>query len=510
MKWKALLAGLPLAAAAAGLTEVEEFLTATGVLVAKNEDGTFVCDKGLPYFTVGLPVAAYKGAKVENPLTGQKQFVLLKRTGRGEVVESFKTNSVIRFVEDRGVEVGNLVKLDYRRVCFVGSDLYFERLSKEVPAVKVEDPSSCRWSVVETPEGFKVLYEGRQVFFAKKELPSYSFASGGKLDLRDLRLVLKAFELVDFKQVPVGVDAASVGGRNLLAVGFPDRVELFQQVGGGLTPIGSLAVPSGTLVGLRLVTVGQKVYLLGNALTVDAEPVSFVATLVGTSPVLVQKNVPYLLGVLNDEDPEGFLFVQKFDGSFGEVYRAELTEGGVRVGKEVSVPDGFRVDAALYSADGKLYFIDPSGVLRIFKGSFEGGFEHLVDLEGNFGYSYTSIAIPGVVGEGVAGRVYFPPRPVEVQLFGFRGVLVASNELESVSSFLGDRLLKIKKGKLVFVGETGDGYFETKPFIGGSFKDSVQGFTVAPDGTPFLVSGFKNPFLFKKGGKLYRLEFRYF
>ncbi len=509
MKLKPLLLALPLAAFAAGLADVEKFLTVKGLIVAKSDNETYVCNVGLPYFNVGFPVAIYKGATVENPLTGKKSFVLLKETGKGEVIESFKENSIIRAVEDRGITVGNVVKLDYKRVCFKGSDFYFRKLVEAVPAVKVDDPNSCRWSVVETQTGFKVLFEGNEVFFAQKEMPPYAFSTG-RLTLRDVRLILKASELKKFAEIPVAVDAVPWKKGQIVAVGFKNRIEIFQGEPDALTNIAVLPVPNGSLVGLRLVKVGEKVFILGNAFTSDAEPVSFVATLVGTNPIVIQKNLPYIVGVLNERAPERFVFIQKFDKGFGKVYRAVLGKKGLEIGEEIKVPEGFRVDTASYSPSGYLVFIDPSGNLKIYKGSFDKGFTYKLDLEGNFGYSYNYVDVPSVVGDSTAARIFFPPPLRQITLFGFEGFLVASNERENLSSFLGDKIFKLKKGRLIFVGLDRQGFFEKKTFIGASFEDAVQGFTLPPSGKPLLVSGRKNPFLFKKEGKLYKIEFRYF
>jgi len=509
MKLKVALLGTPFILFASGLEDVEKFFQARGFLIAKSGNKTYVCDKGLPYFRPGFPVAIFDGTKVKNPLTGKETFVLLKETGKGQILQSFKTNSIVLVKEDKGVKVGNAVKLDYSTVCFKGSDFSFEELLNTLPVVKSKKLGSCKWAIEETNSGYKVLFNGREVFFAKKELPSYAYAYG-KLTLRDIKLVAKPIELKELKEIPVGIDAVKVGKRDIVAIGYSDRVEIYERNGNSLVDLGFLPVPTGVIVGIRVVAVGGKIYILGNAMTSDAEPVSFVATLVGTNPVLMQGNIPYLIGVLNKKAPQKFLFVQTFSNGFGKVYSATLGPTGIEVGNEIKVPEGFRVDTAVYSSDSKLAFIDPSGVLRIYKGTFKGGFEHLIDIDGNFGQSYTSIGIPSVVGDTTLGEVFFPPPPVEVQLFGFKGFIVASNERENIAPLIGDKVLKFRRGKLVFIGETQKGLFEKKPLIGALFNDAVQGFTVDSDGTPFAVSGWKNPLLFRQGGKLYRIVFRYF
>ena len=75
---------------------------------------------------------------------------------------------------------------------------------------------------------------------------------------------------------------------------------------------------------------------------------------------------------------------------------------------------------------------------------------------------------------------------------------------------MGEKVLKFKGGRLVFIGKNSKGLYEKKPLRGFVFEDAVQGIAIGKEGLPFAVSGYKNPFLFKKGGAIYKLEFRYF
>ena len=493
---------------AGGLEEIEKFLSSQCVILTKSENNLYVCDKGLPYFRVGFPVAVYRGTYVENPLTGQKTFVLLGESGKGVVTESFKTNSLIRLTENKGVKRGDIARLDYDNICFSGSEYAFEKLQKELPLVKSENASSCRWAIVEKPDGYALLFKGKEVFFAPKELPSYAYAAPRKADLRELNIFVKAYELGRFKEIPVGVDTENLSPKvKLVAVGFPDWVALYQYVGGTLTPLGNLPVPNGQLVGIRLVKLNGTVYILGNAVTPDAQAVSFVAKMVGTNAAVVKDSIPYLFGVLKKGD-NPLVVAQKFDGNFGESYTFDLSR--LEVGGKLNTPDGFRADTAVLSSDGELAFIDNGGTLRIFKGSFKSGWEHYIDIEGSFGKSYTAVGVPSVVGDTTIRKVFFPPHPVEVQLFGFKGFLVAENESAPIVPLLGEKVLKFKGGRLVFIGKNSKGLYEKKPLRGFVFEDAVQGIAIGKEGLPFVVSGYKNPFLFKKGGKIYRVEFRYF
>jgi hypothetical protein len=501
-----LLGGTVLTASAKGLEDIEKFLTAKCTVVTKTGDKIAVCDKGYPYFKVGLPVDIYRGSYTENPLTGKKVFVLIEETGKGKIVKSFKTNSIIALSEDKGVKPGDVTLYDYDKICFDGSDIYFQKLQNALPVVKGKN---CRWTIKETSNGFEVLYNGSEVFFAEKELPSYAYAPSEKISIRELTIFVKPTELKTFKDVPVGVDAVKVRNADILAAGFSDKVELYQVVGNSVNPLSVLPTPVGQLVNLSLLKYKDSVYIIGNAFTSDAEPVSFVAKIIGGDAVIVQQNIPYLIGVLRKGN-NPLIVLQEFNNGFGKVYLGKFTERGIEKGKKVDVPVGFRADTAVYSSDGELVFIDSGGTLRIFKGSFDKRFQHFMDVEGNFGNSYTAINIPNVVGDTSLRKLFFPPKPVEVQLFGFKGFLVAENKKKDIVPLIGNSLIKLNGGRLVFVAKTPKGIYETKTFRGYEFSDAIQGITIDERGNPFAVSGYKNPFLFQKGGSLYKLQFKYF
>ena len=234
------------------------------------------------------------------------------------------------------------------------------------------------------------------------------------------------------------------------------------------------------------------------------------AKLVGTNAVIIRKDIPYLFGVLRKGDKPLVVAQELKNGDFGKVYSVKLSPQGVSIGGKLNFPQGFRADTALLTADDRLVFIDRGGTLKIYSGNPEEGFTHFMDVEGDFGKSYTAVDIPSAVGDTSFIKLYFPPPPVEVQLFGFKGFLVARNLTENIVPLFGEKVLKFKGGRLVFVGENSKGFYEPKTLKGFEFEDALQGIAVDERGTPIAVSGYKNPFLFKEGGKIYRLEFRYF
>lgn len=501
-----LLGGTVLTATAKGIEDIEKFLTARCTVISKVDTNTVICDRGLPYFKVGIPVEIYRGNYVKNPLTGKKVFVLVEEEGKGVVVKSFKTNSIIHLKENKGVDIGDVALPYYDKVCFEGSDIYFEKLQKDLPVVK---GSNCQWVIREKPNGFSVLYNGNEVFYTEKELPTYAYAPSERITIRDLTIFVKPTELKTFKNIPVGIDVVKVKNTDFVAVGFSNKVEIYQVVGNSVTPLSVLPIPVGMLTGLYLLKFNGDVYIVGNAFTSDAEPVSFVAKLVGGDAVIIQRNIPYVIGILR-KGKNPLVVVQEFKNGFGKTYLADFSENGLKVGRRVKTPNGFRADTALYSSDGELVFIDGGGTLRIFKGDFKKGFEHFMDVEGDFGNTYTAIDIPTVVGDTSLHKLFFPPRPVEIQLFGFKGFLVAENKRKKIVPLIGDNLVKLNGGRLVFVAKTPKGIYEKKHFRGYEFTDSLQGIALDKKGNPFAVSGYNNPFLFQKGGSLYKLHFKYF
>ncbi len=497
-----LLLAQPLSAK--GLEDLVKFFSARAQVI-KVENNTAVADKGLPVFRPGFPVAVYTGTEVENPLTHRVEFVITDRTGRGEVFKSFPNYSVIKLRENRGVKRGNVVELDYKNICFIGSDAAFSKLQDKLPVEKVSDTSGCRWVVKETPTGFAVLLNNRQVFFAEKNLPSYALPSVGA-DISGVNILVKPVELAQYNQIPTSIDAVSVGKTGYTAVSFEDGILLYQIVGGDVVPLARIPTPGGKIVNTQIFQLNGQIFVVGNAITSDGEPSSFVATLVGTNPVIIRENIPYLLAVLDKSRPSETFVAQSFDGSFGPVYAVKFDGRTLKVGQKVDYPAGIRITSATLTESGNLAFIDGEGNLKIYKKT-PGGFKPEASVAGDFGKSYTSVSLPVFKGGGV---IFFPPRPVPVTLFGAGGFLVAQNEPKRISSVIVSGTLKFTGGKLYFVAPSPDGTYLKKPLAGYTFRDTVQGLAIDGNGTPFAVSGYRNPLLFTKSGKLYRLEFKYF
>jgi hypothetical protein len=467
--------------------KIVKFFTAKGVLIKQIDKNRFISDKGLPYFRKGFPVKTLEGTEVENPLTHKKVFVVVKETGKGMVENSFPTNAIIKLTENNGTKVGNIVTLNADKVCFEGSDFLFEKLSETLPVVKIQNPSECKWEIKETENGFKVLYNQNEIYFVRKSLPSYAYGTG-KADIGDITILARPFLVSEYSDLPVGVDTEKLGKTIWVAVGFQNQIKLYQKVGNSLTEVATLPTPAGTLEGLQLVNIEGQLFIVGVNFTSDAEPSSFVAKLVGTNPVIIQQAIPYYIAVLDKNRPEETLIAQKFEGGFTETYKAEFTANGIKVGKKIKMPEGFRADSAVLNEYNELAFIDSGGTFRIYRGSLEKGFQHIMDIEGDFGKSYNYIDLPNVMGNNVLRKFYFHPRPVYVQLFGFKGFLVAENKRAKIVPILADKFVKFTKGRLYFIGRNRKGFYEKKAIRGAIFNDNIQGVNIDKAGTPFILS----------------------
>ena len=492
------------------LEKLVKFFTARGVLIKQLDRNRFISDKGLPYFRMGFPVRTLEGTEVENPLTHKKVFVVIKETGKGIVENSFPTNAIIKLTENNGAKVGNIVTLDAEKICFVGSDFAFEKLSQTLPVVKTQDTSGCRWEIKETANGYKVLYNHNEVYFVRKALPSYAYGPTGRADITDITILARPYLVSEYSDIPVGIDSAKLGKTVWVAVGFEEQIKLYQKVGNSLTEVATLPTPAGTLVGLQLVNIDGQLFIIGVNFTSDAEPASFVAKLVGTNPVIIQQAIPYYVAVLDKNRPEETLIAQKFDGGFTDTYKAQLTANGIKVGEKLKMPEGFRADSAVMNEYDELAFIDGGGTFRIYKGSLKKGFEHIMDIEGDFGKSYNYIDLPNIMGNNVLRKFYFHPRPVYVQLFGFKGFLVAENKRAKIVPILADKFVKFTKGRLYFIGRNRKGFYEKKAVRGAVFSDDIQGINIDSEGTPYVITGKRDTLLLKLSGELYRLEFKYF
>ncbi len=502
-----LLAGFSLSVTpqAKGLEDVVKFFSAQGVIIKRVDNSTFVSDKGLPYFKPGFPVAFFKATEVENPLTGKKTVVLVSDDGEGLVSLSYPSYSVVRVLKDNGVKVGDVVRLNYRSICFEGSDTAFQKLSQSLPVVKVNDISFCRWVIKETPKGYEVFLSGREVFFTQKQPTGYEL-NVAALTPKSLKVLIDAIELRDFNRLPTSADSVYFKGTRYVAVGFADGIAIFQVVDDSVEPLASVPSPVGKIVGVQLVPVNGSLYIIGNAFTSDAQPRAFIAKMVGTNPVLVAQDIPYYVAVLDKKNPQRTLVVQSFNGRFGEVHSASLEGDNLKIGRKIRMPEGFRACCASAS-EGMLAFIDDDGALKIFRREGES-YKLEVSVPGDFGKSYTYISIPTVGGS--LGKIYFPPRPVAANILGFEGFLVAKNHFRSILPISVSKFVKFTGGDLYFVIPTGKGKFVERKLGGFTFKDAVQSVAVNKEGDTFVVSGYTNPFLFIKGGKLYRVKFKYF
>ncbi len=495
------------------LEKIINFFSVQGQIIAKAKDDIYVNSKGLPYFKVGFPVAIYRGTYVENPLTHTKSFVIIGETGKGYIYQSFPTNSLVKVTQNQGVKVGDIVRLDVGKICFEGSDFVFQKLSQTLPVVKTKDIHSCRWSIEETNQGFKIYLNQQEVYFVQKSLPGYAFTSNPALDLKDLKIFANPYLLETYREIPTAIDSGYIVDNKIpfVAVGFPEKVVVYQKVGDSLKKITEFPTPAGILVGLQLVKINGQGYIIGNMFTIDAQPAAFIAKLVGTNAVIVAQNIPYYLAVLNKNAPEKTFIAQRFsEGSFGDVYSVQFNNDVAVLGKKLNMPAGFRADSAVMTDDNTLAFIDSGGTLRIYKGDLQKGFKHIVDIEGDFGKSYVYINIPDVMGTNTLTKFFFNPRPQPITLFGFKGFVVVKNIPEQVVPILGSKFVKYKKGKLYFVAQNREGYYQSKPILGAVFEDAVDGFTISPDGTPYLITGKRNPILFRTEGDLYKLQFRYY
>ena len=495
---------------AEGLQDVESFFNAKGTVIKVIGNTTAVGNKGLPYFKPGFPVKVEKVTVVENPLTGKKTTVPIATTGEGFIKNAAKDYAVIYLTKGGNkVKTGDVYRLNYNRICFVGEDRTFAVLSKELPVVKVskKNISNCRWTVEETPEGFRVLLNATEVFFAKKNLPQIAYSVGK--NLQSLNILVEPFELASYNEIPTSVDTLRLGSTLYAAVAFPEGIRLYQVVGDDLVDIGYIPTPVGSIVGVRLFSLNGNLYILGNAFTDEAKPTAFVATLVGTNPVIIKEAIPYYLTVLDQTAPEKTFIAQDFsNGKGGEVYKVNFDGNNLSVGEKLNLPHGFYAPSAVL--DGKrLAFVDDKGSLHVYEGSLERGFKPVATLKGDFGQSYTYVKRPAFEGGGV---IFFPPRPLPVQLFGYRGFLVAENHRRAIAPILASKWIQFTGGVLHFVATVGGkGEIVDKPLNGYIFQDAVQGMAVDPQkGTPFVITGHRNPFLFIQKGKLYRVEFKYF
>jgi len=451
-----LIAGIALSAELSG---IGDFFSRTGYVVDFVEDKV-VLDLGRGRVHRGEIFTVLKrGRELVHPRTGEKLGLLEEEAGTLEVTEVRDKISLARVLEDRGIEKGDRVRLSVGSVCYTGSEEGFYRVSSYVEELrKGED---CDYVIRELEAGYGVEYRRKAVAFFRKP-SSEATPRESQLDFR-----LRARFLMTFPQLPLSADLCNFtgDGKRYLTVLFEDRLVIYEMLGEEVVEFATHRLPSGFPVSVQCADLGGGSDLVLVNMVAGESASSFLLRVKNGVPVVVGERIPFLIGVLDRENPENSFVGQRFDARnlWGEVRKLKLEGDSLKVGEVFPVPSGFRIDSAAGRGD-LLLFVDRHGFLRVFRGE-----DLLFSAEG-FSGSYTTAELPGAY-EGESHYV-FNPRILFLKEEGDTLFGVIRNVSSPVHRFLG--VTKFSEGELHLLLVDERGKVRLKKLEGRKFEEAIQ------------------------------------
>lgn len=478
------------------IQSLKDFFEREGYVV-KAEDRRVLIDLGKDSVRVGEEFLVLReGRQIVHPVTGQVIGRERQRIGRLVVEEVHEGYSVARLVEGFARE-GDRIKLLAENLCFEGSEELFFRVRSALP--KLKRGGICTYTVKELKDGVGVEYRGTPIaFFQTPQNVPFIERAG----LEDLNLLARPRLIKSLPALPVGADLCDLTGtgKEFLVVLYSGRLEVYELLKNDLVRRFTYSLPAGVPVGVQCgkVSSEDRDLLLVNMISGDSAS-SLILKTVGDSLVPVQRNIPYLLGVLDKGRPKETFIGQRFNlrDKFGQTVRLSLEGEKLRETGAFLAPRGFRIDSAFYSGD-YLVFTDSTGRVRVFKGDAE-----VFSTEDGFGGSYTLVEVPV---EQSKMNFIFNPRGASTRLLNFPVAFVVKNQAGVVQRFLD--IVKYSRGELYMIGEKRRDLPFIRPVRGASFEEAVQAVLATRDGRLLVLTGRTGTFAIQNRGEVYELELR--
>lgn len=475
------------------ISGLKDFFSRQGYVVEKT-DGKVFLDLGKGKVSVGEVFKVFKeGKEIVHPVTGEVLGKVEEEVGRVKVSEVKDKFSIAEILDDKGISRGDRVKLDYRSICYVGSEEGYFKVSSSVGEVRKGE--GCEYVIRELGEGFGVEFGRKAVSFFEEpgRAPQGSHPPMGE------DFELRAEFVLTFPSLPMSADTCNLFGndKDYLAVLFENELKIYEILERGVVDYASIRLPPGYPVSVQCAPFERNRDVILVNLVSGGEMSSAVIKVVGGTPVVAKENIPYFLAVLDKSRPVETFVGQRFDGNsfWGEVVKLRLSGGEVIEEGSFEAPSGFRADSALMKGD-LLVFTDIDGYLRVFKG------DSLLLSEKEFGGSYTTAELPGAYEDD--NKYIFNPRHFALLVGRKEYVGVVKNVTSPIYRFLG--VTKFSEGEIYVLTKSKKGTAELKKVEGKKFEETIQAVVRTRRGELFVITGRTGTLPLQNRGDLFKVE----
>ncbi len=477
----------------AELEALKEFFNRKGYVVEKLDDKVII-DLGKDRVKPGEVFKVVKeGKEIVHPVTGEVLGKREEEVGRVEITDTKDKFSFARILEDKGIDKGDRVEVYHGEVCFSGSEEGFFKVSSLVRSLKKGE--GCDYLVREFEDGYGVEYKGTAVAFFSKPKPKVVVKEKEE-EKTPKGFKLSAKPLMSFEDIPLSADLCpSEDEHAYLSVLFEEKVVFYEMVNGEPNEIAKLRLPAGYPVSVQCVRFGEEDPVVLVNMVSGNSASSTIIRFVGDTPVIERGNIPFMMGVLDKEDPTNTFVGQSFDSrdGWGRVVRLKYEGKEVEEVEPFKVPEGFRIDSAVKKGD-LIAFTDGEGYLRVYRG------EELLLSEKDFGGSYTSATLEGAYED--EDEYTFNPRHFTFSVGGKTLLGFVKNVTSPVNRFLG--VSKFTEGELYALLE--DKEPTLKILRGKKFEEAVQSVIPFGDGRILVITGRKGTLPTQNSGDLYEVK----
>ncbi len=474
---------------------IKDFFNRQGYVVERS-DSTVILDLGKGKVFAGEKLEVFKeGKEIVHPVTGEVLGKAENKLGKVEVVDVKEKFSIAKVLEDKGIDRGAKVKLLYENVCFDGSEEGFFKVSSLLVDTNLKKGTGCDYLIREFKDGFGIEFRGKAVaFFDKPSVKPPPYAGKEPEDFR-----IRARFLVTLPSLPLSADVCDIfgNGKDYLAVLFEEKLILYEILPKDITEYAQMRLPPGYGVNLRCAKLDDKGDVVLVNMVSGTGASSLVVKVIGGTPVIVKKDIPFIMGVLDKSRAKETFVGQKFDARnlWGEVRRLRLVGSELEIGDIFEAPPDFRIDSALALGEF-LVFTDRDGFLRVYKKG------ELVFSEREFDGSYATVELPGTYED--EDRYMFNPRHFVVSV-GKRKYMGAIRNIRSaVFKFLD--VTKFSEGELYLILTDPRDRIELKKLMGKKFEEAIQAVAQTSDGRLFIVTARTGTLPLQNKGDIYEAQ----